>query len=357
MASCTCKSQGEQIIGVVECYEHLGAYVNLSGGGNKNALHRCKSAMAAYVQLSNKVFGSELVMLQYKFVFMASLVMSRLLFAVYITVPKPAELKKYNAVYMRVLRRVSGNSRFSANVAHTDLQVRQLMNQPSIDCWIARARLAYCGRLVRIRPKSLLALLFVGNQVLPWVSQLLVDSEMLCMNTMPADFPKMVDDPQQWLDIMCGKVEWKALVNRMRFSESSCDRIAPLLPEGRALLFTCDTCSDSFATSKALCSHRRAKHYHRLTIKDFLSSAVCPCCKCDYRQRLRLIAHVSDSRRPKCRDWILQHCAPLSEAFKKKLDKEDTTLRREAQRRGRSHHIAVLPALRPDGQIIGRAEA
>ena len=143
----------------------------------------------------------------------------------------------------------------------------------------------------------------------------------------------------------------------MHFIESSCDLIAPSMPEGRVLLFTCGSCSDSFAMSKALCSHRRTKHGNRITIKDFPASATCPCCKCDYRQRLRLIAHVSDGRRPKCRDWILQHCAPLTEANIMRLDKEDTKLRREGQRKGRSHHIAVLPALRPDGTIIGRAEA
>ena len=325
--------------------------------------------MAAYAPLANKVFGSDLVELQYKVLFMASLVMSRLLFAVYITVPRPAELMKYNAVYMRVLCKISGNSRFSADVAHNDLQVRQLLNQPSIDCWIARARLAYCGRLIRSRPKALLALLFTSSndvgvknhspqkKVLPWITQLLADSEMLRMNVMPSDFPKMADDPQQWQDIMTDEVAWKTLVDRMHYTESSCDRVAPSMPEGRALLFTCDACKASFASSKALCSHRRTKHGHRLAIKDFLATAVCPCCKCDYRQRLRLIAHVSDRRRPNCRDWILQHCTPLPEATIKKLDKEDTTLRREAQRKGRSHHIAVLPALRADGNIVGRAEA
>ena len=129
------------------------------------------------------------------------------------------------------------------------------------------------------------------------------------------------------------------------------------LPEGRALLFSCDTCNPSFASSKALCPHRRARHGHRLAIKDFLHSATCPCCKLDFRQRLRLIAHVSDSRRPKCRDCILQNCTPLPEATICMLGKQDTILRREAQRSGRAHHIAVLPAKRADGKKIARAEA
>ena len=135
-------------IGVVECYEHLGTVMTLSSEGNKNALHRCKTAMSAYVPLANKIIGSELVQMRYKVFFMSSLVMSRLLFAVYITVPRQAELKKYNAVYMRVLRNISGNSWFSAEVEHNDVQIRQLLNLPSIDCWIARARLTYCGRLI-----------------------------------------------------------------------------------------------------------------------------------------------------------------------------------------------------------------
>ena len=174
---------------------------------------------------------------------------------------------------------------------------------------------------------------------------------------MPHGFPTMAADSQQWQEIMLNDIAWKALVNRMHFMESSCDRLAPSLPEGRALLFSCDACQSSFPSSEAMCSHRRAKHGHRLIVKDFLDSATCPCCKTDFRQRLRLIAHVSDSRRPACRDWILQNCTPLSESVISKLDKHDTVLRREAQRSGRSHHIATLPAKRTDGKIVGRAEA
>ena len=45
----------QQRIGVVECYEHLGTFANLTGEGNRNALHRCKSAMAAYIPLAKKL--------------------------------------------------------------------------------------------------------------------------------------------------------------------------------------------------------------------------------------------------------------------------------------------------------------
>ena len=154
--------------------------------------------------------------------------------------------------------------------------------------------------------------------------------------------PKMADDPQQWQDIMTDEVAWKTLVNRMHYTESSCDRVAPSMPAGRALLFTCDTCKASFASSKALCSHRRTKHGHRLAIKDFLATAVCPCCKCDYRQRLRLIAHVSESRRPNCRDWILQHCTPLDTPA---LHPSSRSHHQET-RQGRHHTEARGPAQR-----------
>eukprot|EP00959_Pyramimonas_sp_CCMP1952_P423052 8861964-Pyramimonas_sp.AAC.1 len=54
-----------------------------------------------------------------------------------------------------------------------------------------------------------------------------------------------------------------------------------------------------------------------------LPDSKCPACGTDFAQRLRLIAHVSDSRRPKCRDWILSRCPRLPDSEVAKLDEVD----------------------------------
>ena len=92
----------------------------------------------------------------------------------------------------------------------------------------------------------------------------------------------------------------------------------------------------------------------RLAIRTLVPTAMCPACGIDYRQRLRCLAHLSDKRRGKCATWVLEHCAPLPPEQVEQLDREDKALRLAAQRDGHSHHLARLPALRPDGRPIGR---
>ena len=132
-------------IDVVEHYQHLGTFASLDGGCFSNVVHRCSSAMAVYGPLTTKVFGSTLVPHPHKFCFMQSLVLSRLLFGVFLTVPRPKELQRLNAVYMRVLRRIAGESRFSSDVQFTDREVRSRLGRPSLDCLIARGRLLFRG--------------------------------------------------------------------------------------------------------------------------------------------------------------------------------------------------------------------
>ena len=62
---------------------------------------------------------------------------------------------------------------------------------------------------------------------------------------------------------------------------------------------------------------------------------------------------MSDARRPKCRDWILKNVKRLSEARVRDLDAADAKLRLEAQRHGRSHHLATRPATDENGQVVG----
>ena len=343
-------------IDVVASYAHLGTFASIDGDTFRNSTHRCASALAAYAPLAFKIFSSALVPLLHKFAFNRTLVLSRLLFGVHLTRPQPRALRKLNGVYMRVLRRIAGDSRYSTDVKWTDLQVRQKLDQPSIDCLIARSRLLLWGRLVRNQPRHVLALLHVrvGQRQLPWVEQLLTDADTLCRQCCPPGFPYARDDPNQWEALLKDEVRWSALVSRLAFHESCCDREVHSNTPVPGMTWTCAECSRSFASARALKSHRRAKHGERSQLRCLLGSAVCPCCGTNFVQRLRLLAHVSDARRPRCREWILSNCSPLPPEEVARLDAEDQRLRREAQRAGRSHHIAVGPATTTDGRSVGR---
>ena len=71
--------------------------------------------------------------------------------------------------------------------------------------------------------------------------------------------------------------------------------------------------------------------------------------------RLRLLAHLSDSRRPRCRDELLSGFhLPLSAEETAELDAKDTEAKREAARSGHSHVIAAGAARTRDGKLLGR---
>lgn len=127
--------------------------------------------MDAYAPISMKVFGSEALPVNYKLVFMRSLVLSTLTFNLHILVLKVADFKKASNVYMRVLRRTTNDPRYSKDTHFTDLQIRQQLEAPSIDCILMRVRLRYMSRLARHQPPTLTALLHVrlDDQRLPWI--------------------------------------------------------------------------------------------------------------------------------------------------------------------------------------------
>ena len=147
------------------------------------------------------------------------------------------------------------------------------------------------------------------------------------------------------------------LVSECHFHDSIADRgrVRPESIQSCVQAFSCHQCDARFGTERALKSHCRAKHGDRLGIRNYLSSAVCPACQTDFRDRLRCLAHVSDRRRPRCRDYILANCRPVADQeLLAHLDAQDRLLRRLGRRDGRFHHIARDPARTADGRIVGR---
>ena len=116
----------------------------------------------------------------------------------------------------------------------------------------------------------------------------------------------------------------------------------------------CTLCDGKvFASSKALLQHLRIKHKERNPIIKYLrDSSICPACHVDFRSRLRLITHASETRvrgkakQETCHKKILTMGLPqIEKSVLDELNKRDTAVCRNARRSGRTHEPAVLAAI------------
>ena len=89
--------------------------------------------------------------------------------------------------------------------------------------------------------------------------------------------------------------------------------------------------------------HHTMKHTLRCPARLYVDeSAIRPICKTDFKQRLRCIAHLSDSRRTKCWDQLMQLAPPPLPAQRvEELDLADREARKTAKRKGHTHPLAV----------------
>jgi len=117
----------------------------------------------------------------------------------------------------------------------------------------------------------------------------------------------------------------------------------------------CEGTRPSFASAKALGSHMRIKHNRVSPVKRYIGdTGICPHCSTDFVSRVRLLRHLWDSRRAKCRDWVLGgECPPVPLDVFQRLEARDRAIRREALHEGHTHPIARGSARRPNGKRVG----
>ena len=347
---------------IVGEYKHLGGLITASGSVAPEVTHRVSAAMSSYGPLSGRLFGASEVPTPLKMAFLRSLVLSRLLYNVHTLTMTPAAMARMNVPYMRALRCIAGERRFDASCAKSDLDVRRLLGASSIDFLLLRRRVGYYCRLAASRPHLLWALLQTRprGRPLPYVLQ--VHSDITTVHRLSDDLrralPEWSVDPAAWLEFMTRYPQRLcAALDRCAFVGSVLDGVA----HGTTALlaqFVCTECPaprPCFSSAKALASHMRARHGARSPIKRYVDdSATCPSCKTFFCTRIRVIKHLSDSRRPTCRDRILADDAlllPMS--LFQKLEARDRVLRREALHSGHTHPIASGSACTAAGRRIG----
>ena len=312
-------SGGERLT-VVQRYKHLGGFHDITGAVLCDAKHKVDVALSAFVQLAHKVFGCPTVGLWMKHHFAQSLVHARLFYNAHTVTPTRTYIKVLNRAYMRVLRRCVGMMLFDENSV-SDRQVRELASQPSVDCILWRRRLLYLGCLMRKRPVTLTALLHarVGDRRLPWVNLIIGDMCSLRDSGFPMwSMPHPDSDAEKWAELIDDEREWARGVEQLHFTQSICDERHAVQTAAGEGPFTCCACTNEeeikgFATEKALNAHRRTKHGVRTEVRMYVRDGKCPVCATDFKSRLRCIAHLSDTRRPKCRDRVLSgECTVLT---------------------------------------------
>jgi hypothetical protein len=346
---------------IVASYQHLGGITCANCNVVPEVNHRVTSALAAYVPIAGKIYGAGWVALHVRLSLMRSLILSRVLYSVQTLTMSVAGLRKLNGPYMRVLRSIADQRRFGQERVVSDVDVRHMVAQPSIDSLVLQRRLAYYPRLAMRQPAALVALLQTACAAdrLPWIKQAIDDLDYVYRNVRRLSLPPPLIEPHMWVDFMMQEEgEWKRVVECCTFVHSILDASGDA---GRAdayrahVCLMCDAPQPAFASLKALASHQRSKHGIRNPMRAFANvDGRCPICCTGFRTRLRLLAHLSDTRRPKCRDAALAGAVqPLPAKRILELDALDKVARREAHRQGYSHPIAVGTARTADGRRTG----
>jgi len=355
-------SADREFLNVVDVYKHVGGLVSSDGSFIPDAKQRSASALAAYLPLVASVFSSAAIPTSLKLKFADSLVFSRLFYNVHTWVANNSfALKTLNKVYMQVLRQICNKCRYQRHNNSSDVAIRRLLRAPSLQCILRRKRLIYAGRLMQHSPLALRALLQtqVGprkDQPVPWVVQLL--SDFACLKrfyiTKLDEMPDPTMQPHAWTSLINEfPYEWKELVNGYTEYENPCtDRV--LQSSHGQHEFVCSLCATSpaFKNAKALASHIRCKHKVTSPLNKYIdNSGICPVCATNFHSRTRVLAHVSETRvrnksgRKTCRQILQAGDFPeISESIFADATLASRTERREAQRRGRTHTLAILPA-------------
>jgi len=349
-----------RLIRVVSQYKHLGSVATDSQSLFPDAKHKKCNAMQAYAPLATKIFGSPAVAVPLRLSFVWSLVLSRLLYACHIFVPSVRYLRELSCVYMRAIRRVFSCPRFGPS--ETDLEVRRRAKIPSVDCLLCRARLRFLGRILRRQPPQVVAFLSVRHQgkPLPWVTLIREDLRRLRLTVAICSALPDPEESEAWCKLILDSPgKWAAAVNCVHFSDSAADTAVAAGPgdDQFALAHGCPECGQRFPTARALGSHRRIKHRVLCEQRHFApESGVCPACDTQFRSRLRLLAHLCDTRRTCCWDQVRGNSRlRLAPTLVERLDRDANKARLAAHRSGHSHDLAVGAAIRADGRITGRA--
>lgn len=365
-ADLVCNHGGEEVIllpggrgyvHLVDVYKHVGTTVTSDGGMMREVTKRCSDALACFCPLATKVFGCKQVSPCLRLALASSLVFSRLLYNAGVW-PQlhQAAFRRLNATYMRVLRRVHGAVRANGGWKVKDGEVFQQLGASSLEDKLRQARLKTLAKFVRCAPPALRLLLQVKGRCgepMSWIAAIRDDLQELARR-LPEKLASLGDPVENAADwqtlIERYPAEWSSLVD-LAFARPPVVADEPCVPKARAgavnLEFVCRTCSAAFATGKARAQHERVKHKRRTYAEDFVGKEpVCPVCAKVFADRLRVVAHLSDTRvrakhgRPSCTQLLLSGGYPKIQAEVLEAERSlNKAARTQARRQGHTRPV------------------
>lgn len=279
-------------------YKYLGVFKQIDGGLSADATRKSRKAMSSYSPIAHRIFGCNAVSVWLKYLFLHSLILSRLLYGAHTVVPKPKFVKTLQSVYMRVLRRKYGEVRH-CRTQHTDLELRTMMQQPSIDCLLMRTRMRYLKGLLSNCPMALISLFHLkpNNIFLPWVKLIIDDMRWITHHSYAEDAWAMPDPesyPATWTQHILSN-KWCNIVSRIFYVTSIADppnAASNLVPPAHCLQ-NCDICGASFPTKRQYTMHVVRKHGKRSPHARYVDDTrTCPVCDNSYADRICVIHHL-----------------------------------------------------------------
>ena len=140
----------------------------------------------------------------------------------------------------------------------------------------------------------------------------------------PEDWHKL------WADFLGA---WKLLVKRFaqRLQDGDIADAGQLahVPSDQDGVHTCTDCSTQFASDCGLAVRMARVHGVRRLAPSYAGrDDICSSCKRCFHTRLGLVHHLSYSS-PRCLEWCILHCEPMTDQDREVLDREDADQRRE----------------------------
>ena len=366
---------GEQIVHTVTSYRHVGGVVESDGRMRTEIVARISSASAALAKL-RRPLANRCLPVPVRMRLVASLVWSRLLFgAASWTLVDAWCWKKLHAFYMQVLRQVAGRTwkfKVGGGVYPTDAEVLGMLDAPSIQCLVQQARLKALPSILGCSLPALGVLLGAlsprDRSRVPWTERLRQDLADL-FAVAPEKLAELgcpIAQAPRWRDMIVKcPLEWKEICDFLFYQGTSTHADRPSRPPVRPSVSSvspsvrpsdgganlrCDLCpAAGFKTAKALGQHKRVMHAARCVMNSYVESNQCPACGHKFADRLRVIAHLSETRQrsknPKqsCRDKVLEGgFAQLPPDRVKELDESAKLQRRAARKAGHTRPVVPL---------------